>query len=407
MITNCRGCGSPDLHEVIDLGVQHLSDFRIDYERPPAYPLRLLRCGGCTLAQLDTTVPRDAMYHDGYGYISGVNEGIRRNLAAVVAHARSQHPTARSWLDIACNDGTLLSNLPDTMWRAGCDPVVKLADRARDHADLIVGDYFHPDRFDGHQFDVITAVSMFYDLDNPGGFLADVAKLLASNGILVIQQNYLLSMLDNTSYDNICHEHITYFTLTALDYLLHQHGLETIDVEFDPVNGGCIRTVIAHKGTHPVRPTVAAARHIEQQTLDSPQLYTEFANWVRYSITELSDLVERINARGQSCYIYAASTRGATIWQACKLGPDQIGAAVERQPEKVGRQYSAIGVPIISEEHARAERPDYMLVGPWWHRDQFVQREADYLRAGGNLIFPLPVLHIVDRTGRPSSSAAA
>jgi NDP-4-keto-2,6-dideoxyhexose 3-C-methyltransferase len=116
---------------------------------------------------------------------------------------------------------------------------------------------------------------------------------------------------------------------------------------------------------------------------------------VSRAISDLRELVGNARADGKTVYIYAASTRGAVIWQAAGLDQASVGATVERQPEKVGRFFSPIGVPIISEEQARRERPDLMLVGPWWFRDQFVEREADYLAAGGKLVFPLPALEVV------------
>jgi hypothetical protein len=393
----CRSCKSEQMSDVIDLGIQRLSDFRNDAELTAAAPLRLFYCHDCGLAQLSHTVARSAMYHDGYGYRSGINEAIRDDLRSVVDWTRDRVDVDGGlWVDIASNDGTLLSNVPTARWvRVGVDPVAKFQEAALAHADRVVADYFRADQFEPHSADVITSVSMFYDIDDLDSFVGDVATVLNEHGVWTIQQNYLLSMLDAHSFDNICHEHLTYFSLAALDTLLRRHGLEVFDLALSPINGGCLRTAVARIGTRTVTPAVHMRRNAEQlRNLDASGTWWKFQQGVRNRITRLRIVVDHALYDGP-VMVYGASTRGAVIWQACEFGPDKIAAAVERQDEKVGRWYSALGVPIISELEARTKRPAAMLVGPWWHRDLFVNREAEYVAAGGKLVFPLPDIEIV------------
>lgn len=398
---NCRSCGASDLTGVLDLGDQYLSDFRDDDRRPPRWPLTLMRCPGCGLLQLRDTTPRELMYHDRYGFRSGVNEAVRADLRDVVDHASRLSPRARRWLDIACNDGTLLSFVPDHVHRAGVDPVAAFAAESWLHADRVETGFFDAAMFAPgpsgepyEQFDVVTAISMFYDLDDPNAFAADVARVLAPGGVWLIQQNYALSMLEIGAVDNVCHEHVTYWTLTALEHLLARHGLEVNDVRLSGLNGGSFRTVVSRQGTRPVAASVAAQRRREAERL--PDALAAFPGRARRAFADLRELITGINAAGQRCYIYGASTRGGTIWQAAGLTVADLPYAVERQPAKIGRRIASIGVPIISEERARADHPEYMLVSPWFFRDVFVEREREYLRSGGRLIFPLPDLEIVD-----------
>jgi NDP-4-keto-2,6-dideoxyhexose 3-C-methyltransferase len=402
MIDTCRSCGSPNLSQILDLGNQYLSDFRTDTLKPERFPLVLMWCADCTLAQLSSTVDRELLYTGTYGYRSGVNEGIRADLASVVADGLRWHGSGRhaahsaKWLDIASNDGTLLSYVPRQFLRVGVDPVAKFADLSREHADRIIVGFFDPAQFGPGSMDVITSVSMFYDLDHPNEFVDGVAEVLAPDGVWIIQQNYLLDMLQATSYDNVCHEHITYFSLRALVALLDEHGLEVVSVSRSPINGGCIRTVVSHKGARRADGTVMDLLLTEERAgLGDIALYRAFAGRVSRAVNDLRELVGNAWAAGKTVYIYAASTRGAVMWQAAGLDSATIGAAVERQAEKVGRWFSPIGVPIISEEQARRDQPDYLLVGPYWFRGQFVEREAAYLAAGGKLVFPLPRLEIV------------
>jgi NDP-4-keto-2,6-dideoxyhexose 3-C-methyltransferase len=400
----CRSCHSTDVTEVLDLGGQYLSDFRDDDRRPPHWPLALMLCEACGLLQLRDTTPRELMYHDRYGFRSGINEAIRDDLRGVVDYALKAFPTAQRWLDIGCNDGTLLSFVPERIHRVGIDPVAALEGESRHYADRVITGFFDPRRFtlDGsgephEQFDIITSISMFYDLDDPHEFAADVLKVLAPEGVWVIQQNYALTMLELGAVDNVCHEHITYWTLAALEHLLDRHGLEVNDVRLSSINGGCFRTLVSRAGVRGVNTSVPAQRQAEaSHRLRRPTVWHDFAARAERAFVDLRRLIGEINAAGQRCYIYGASTRGATIWQAAGLTAQDLPFAVERQSGKVGRKMASIGVPIISEEQARADHPEYMLVAPWFFRDVFIDRERDYLTSGGRLIFPLPDLEIVD-----------
>jgi NDP-4-keto-2,6-dideoxyhexose 3-C-methyltransferase len=259
VIDSCRACGSPNLTQVLDLGNQYLSDFRPDDSKPPRSPLVLLWCSACTLAQLSETVDRELLYTGNYGYRSGVNEGIRADLKSVVDEALRWHGAGRHaahsarWLDIASNDGTLLSFVPSQFHRTGVDPVAKFADVAREHADRLVVGFFDPATFGPASADVVTSVSMFYDLDDPNEFVAGVAEVLALDGVWLIQQNYLLAMLENNSSSTTCATSTSPTSRSGLwSHLLDEHGLEVNSVSRSPINGGCIRTVVSHKGARPV-----------------------------------------------------------------------------------------------------------------------------------------------------------
>ena len=392
---NCRNCGT-ETSQVLDLGDHYLPDFTDPGTPPgPKYPLRLEFCPGCTLLQLDETTPRSALYHERYGFKSGVNEAIRADLADVVKYALAAKPGALSWLDIACNDGTLLSQVPEGIYRAGIDPLKQFAAEAAGHADRVVSDYFAPHHFDA-PFDVITSVSMFYDLDDPGAFAGDAASVLATHGVWVIQQNYALAMLERNAVDNICHEHVTYFSVTSLKPLLERQGLEICDVAYSDVNGGCFRTLAAHAGTRPVMPSVQKALDAEQAAgLGDAATYTRWADDVQAELARTRELLDQAKAGGKRVLVYGASTRGGTILQMIGAGPELLPAAVERNPAKVGKVMAATGIPVISEEEMRADPPEYLLVSPWFFRDVFTAREAAYLKAGGRMVFPLPRFEVV------------
>lgn len=391
----CRSCHSAKLVEVLNLGEQYLSDFREDDSKPSKYPLVAVICEDCLLVQLDTTVPQAEMYHGNYGFKSGISDSIKNDLKDVVSTALEYHDNPRFWLDIASNDGTLLSYVPQSIYRVGVDPIKKYCEEAEQYANKIVNAFFSADEV-SLTFDVVTSVSCFYDMPDPNKFVGDVVKVLANNGIWVIQQNYLLATVEQSAVDNFCHEHLEYYTLLSLEPLLERHDLEVIDVSTSTVNGGSIRTIVANKGQYPVQDSVKRQRAIELDAeLDKVTTYLEFAAKAIDNIDGLRKLVDNIKKENKTIAILAASTRGATIWQCAGLTEKEIEYAVERNPEKVGRYFSAIGVKIISEEEFRKLKPDYAIIGPWFFADEIIEREALYLKEGGRLIQPLPQLTIL------------
>lgn len=395
-IKECRACGG-SLTEFLDLGKQYLADFREDDSKPPKYPLVAVKCNKCHLVQLKHSTPQAEMYHENYGFKSSVNEKIIIDLDDIVTHAYQYVNDPKSWLDIASNDGTLLSFVPKDVYRVGVDPVKFLCDEAQQFADRIINDYFNNKLGIPDVFDVITSISCFYDMPDPYQFVFDVKESLNPKGVWIIQQNYLLTTLQLKAVDNFCHEHLEYYTLLSLENLLDRFGLEVNEVSTSTVNGGVIRTVVSHKGTFPIDDSVYEQRRIEEDfELNTMIPYTEFAENVMDNINQLRRLVLDLKLEDKSIAIIAASTRGSTIWQCADLGPNEIEYAVERNEAKVGRMFSPIGIPIISEKLFRAHPTDYAIIGPWFFAAGIIDREKDYLDSGGKLIIPLPEVRIVD-----------
>lgn len=400
-ITKCRACGHKDLVQFLDLGSQYLSDFRDDDSKPPKYPIIAVFCEHCKLVQLKHTTPQTEMYHDNYGFKSGISDSIKNDLDDNVLHAFQYVNDPANWLDIASNDGTLLSFVPDDIHRVGIDPVTFLCVEAEQHADLIINDYFSKEIIRGfhyyEHFDVITSISCFYDMPDPSKFVKDVAGVLDRKGVWVIQQNYLLTTLQLGAVDNFCHEHLEYYTLLSLENLLDQFDLEVNEVKLSMVNGGSIRTIVSHKGAFSVDASVKKQRKIEKDYgLDKIDIYNAFTENMALELDKLYRLVNDLHADGKKIAILAASTRGATIWQSAGIDHELIEYAIERNPAKVGKVFSAIGVPIVSELYARMMKPDYMLIGPWFFAEEIMAREENYIKTGGKFIVPLPEVTIYE-----------
>jgi NDP-4-keto-2,6-dideoxyhexose 3-C-methyltransferase len=392
----CCSCRGP-LEQVLDLGPMYLTDF-IDpgEDRGQRYPVRLMQCGHCTLLQLGDIVPREAVIHERYGFASGVNEAEVADLNAIAAYALGHVPEPSRWLDVGCNDGTLLAAVPEAAYRTGIDPVAKFAAGARRHADRVITAFFDPSWFLPGEFDVITSAAMLYALADPGEFTEGIRKVLARDGAWVIQVNYALDMLVKNVVDNVFHEHVTYWTVRSLQDLLEPRGLEISDVTYSPVKGGCIRVLASHRGARHV--TGAAQRALRAETaahVARPEMWQAWGQRVRVELGKTRNFAVAAKERGDRVYVYGASTRGGTFLQMIGAGPDLFPFAVERYEPKVGKIMASTGIPIISEEAMRADPPEYLLISPWPFREVFLERERAYLNAGGRMIFPLPRFEVV------------
>lgn len=410
-ITACRACGDPKLDGVLDLGNLAISDFLEPGQEVERAPLELVRCAGCGLVQLRHTVERDRLYRT-YHYRSSVNETMVAALADVADDARSRVQLERgdAVLDIGCNDGTLLRFYPDWVTKIGFDPSDVAQDawlaQRKPHYTLH-RDYFPTTRQHAPvPCKIVTAVAMFYDLDDPGRFLDEVKRWLHPEGVLVLQFQDLWSMTQANAVDNVCHEHLTYWSLDPLRLLLDRHGLKITDFGIQPVNGGSLRVVVHHRDA-PALPMYKLPEWGWDRLLE------DFADRVQANKQDTRALLERLKAAGQTVYGLAASTKWNTLSQFYGIGPDLITAIGERSPHKVGKR-TVTGIPIVSEEAVRAARPDYLVACAWQFADAFAEREKDLLAGGTRLIVPLPTLRVVEkglasgiRTRVPGPTASA
>jgi predicted GNAT family acetyltransferase len=300
-------------------------------------------------------------------------------------------------VDLGSNDGTLLKFYPNYLQRYGYDLVPKFAKDYEGTDIVFVNEPFGTEHSEYPKFKIITAISMFYDLDDPVSFMQSMADNLDKRGIIVIQQNYLLEMLRINGFDNAVHEHIFYHSVNSMKNICERCGLEIFDVQVNDLNGGSFRTYICHKGDYKVKKRVKDQLNYEKgYGLESLQTYEDFNKRVWGCVGAIKDTLDTLRTMGKTVQLYGASTRINTLLQACEVDRSLIQKAVERNPEKWGKIIASCGIPIISEEQMRKEKPDYLLIGPWFFKNEFIKREAKYIKSGGKLIFPLPKLEIVE-----------
>ena len=402
----CRLCGSSDLVTVLDLGEQALTGVfpASVLEQVSRGPLELVWCSSCTLLQLAHGYEPTEMYGDNYGYRSGLNRSMQIHLSrkATRLEALVELAPGDVVLDIGSNDGTLLGAYTTTrLRRIGIDPTAARFAEYYPSDAVIVADFFSASRFQEVSdvpARIITSIAMYYDVEDPVAFAREIRDCLTPDGVWHFEQSYMPSMLRSTAYDTVCHEHIEYYSLATVRRILEQAELELIDVRFNRVNGGSFAVTAARigSGITPSRVLVDWFSAQEQRMgLDTPGPFRRFEERVFRHRADLTQLVEALRADGACIMGYGASTKGNVLLQFCGFGPEHIEAIAEVNEDKFGRVTPGSGIPIVSEDEMRARNPDYLLVFPWHFRDSVVEREAEYLRGGGRLIFPLPEIEIV------------
>lgn len=250
---------------------------------------------------------------------------------------------------------------------------------------------------------------MFYDLDDPNPFIQDLYEVLDDNGVLCLQMSYTPLMLQQMAFDNICHEHVYYYSLTSLAYLFSKHNFMLVDANVNDTNGGSIRVYFVKDtadpksfGTEQLRSVcwyrADALLEIEKKAdISNPDIWLEFGKRLDKLRTSVVEFCKTARAEGKTVYGYGASTKGNTLLQYFGLTKEDIVAIAERSPYKFGKKTIGTEIPIISEDEMRAAKPDYLLVLPWHFIDEFVKRETDFLNAGGALVVPCPEFKIITK----------
>ena len=409
---SCRACGSKHLIPILSLGEQYVSNFvdnNYDYKDEEKVPLELILCdpnsNGCGLLQLKHTASRTLLYKQ-YWFRSGLNETMKMALKDITQKAEETIKLSPEdmVLDIGCNDGTLLRTYKSKAKLIGFEPANNLIKEAKQGTDYIINDFFSYNNFkkhfDGLKCKIITSIAMFYDLEDPNSFVNDVVQCLANDGIWIIQMAYLDPMLKLNAFDNIGHEHLEYYSLKSLKKLLEKHNLNIFNVEMNEVYGGSFRVFVKHKNNKlmPISPSVSELEHNEEEIgLDNKKTYEDFAKRVTNIKEKIISFIKTETERGKIVYAYGASTKGNTLLQYCNLNNSLIKKAADRDPIKHGKKTMGTEVPIISEEQARLEKPDYFLILPWHLLEYFKQREKQFLDSGGKFIVPLPKFEIVGK----------
>jgi len=403
------------MKKLFNLGDLYVSDFIKDNEVPRGEKIELqLLMTSDGAVRLERSAPLDTMYGK-YWYRSGINNSMKVELKNIVDSILKVKTLKEDdiWLDIACNDGTLFSFLPKELIKIGIDPVDdSYKVESEKCADCIVQDYFTAQNYKstkwGHiKAKVVTSIAMFYDLEDPQTFINDVHEVLDDNGLWVLQLSYTPLMIEQLAFDNICHEHIYYYSLFNLNKMFEDNGFKIVDCQLNDTNGGSFRVYAMKQSgdektfaTQPHRDVCdfrvnSLLAYEDTLNLDSVETWTDFF----YRINELKEqtvsFIKQAKADGKTVWGYGASTKGNTLLQYFGLDHTLIDGIAERSPYKFGLKTVGTNIPIYSEDDMRKAKPDYLLVLPWHFINEFIEREKDLLKSGCQMIVPCPTFDII------------
>jgi hypothetical protein len=405
-ITKCRISDSTNLINVLSLGNQYLTGVfpkKID-ENVTIGPVDLVWCPESGLLQMKQSYSLEEMYGDNYGYRSGLNKSMVNHLEKKIKMLQIlANPGSHDLvIDIGSNDATSLKAYKGDFKKVGIDPTgQKFKEYYTDDIKLIP-DFFtaakFKDSFPNQRAKIITSIAMFYDLENPRSFVADIENCLDDQGIWHFEQSYMPSMLRTNSYDTICHEHLEFYSFRVVKNLLENSGLRVVDVQMNSINGGSFAVTACKKDAKYVSNNPIIHWLLSQEDemgLNTIKPYQEFAERVFRHRKNLTDLIKALVADGKKVFGYGASTKGNVLLQFCGLTAKEIPFIAEVNKEKFGSFTPGTHIPIISEKEAKEMKPDYFLVLPWHFKDSILTREEEYMSNGGKFIFPLPEIEII------------
>ena len=400
-ISTCRGCASQDLDFILELGDQPLSGVfpKVNEDEPLSGPLTLLKCDGCSLVQLAHNYPLDLLYGENYGYRSGLNASMSAHLhlkARKLLHLINISP-GQIVLDIGSNDGTFLNAWGSEFLRVGFDPTIAKFGEFYDSQIVKVANFFSADLYlaNFRPARLITSISMFYDLQQPLDFVKDIKKCLAPDGLWHFEQSYLYSMIQSTSYDTICHEHLEYYSMQSVTNLLDLAGLKVIDIELNSINGGSFSVTATHKENFALPSPLVGWLINYERSLEVLSPLVSFVSKVENHKQQLLELLYSLNKSGASIWGLGASTKGNVLLNYCQIDSSLIEKIADVNPYKNGRFTPGSHIEIAPESAFLSERPDFALVLPWHFRSSLSEKHATYMAQGGKLIYPFPFIEVV------------
>lgn len=412
-VKNCRVCGNPSLIACASLGTQYLSSIfpeKLSYRAEvPQWPLDLVICekkedgSTCGLVQLAHHLDLSAMY-DAYPYTSSTNSSMAAILKDVAESGLELGHLQQGdvVLDIGCNDGTLLSFVQNRGFDLiGIDPAKNIKPVSESGNYTHIRDFFNAKVYQSataKKARCIFSIAMFYHLADPVKFSRDAASCLADDGVWILQMAYLPAMLKTNMYDNIVHEHSGYYATHTMKWIMEQVGLEIFDVTLNDVYGGSFRLFVKKKGVRKFPQTERYHANLREELemgIFEPALYRDFMQRIEKTRMTLRDLCGKLKVEGKTIWVYGASTKGNTILQYCGLGHEDIVAAADSNPFKVGKYLVGSDIPIKDEKTMRAAKPDYLLALPYSFVDAFIKREASLMADGTRFIVPLPAVRVV------------
>ena len=403
----CRSCGSTDAAQILDLGLQPLANNLLtpaDFSKSePKFPLRLAVCKSCWMLQITDLVPPVELFSE-YLYFSSFSDlMLRHSREACEGYLKEFGLNGQSLVvEVASNDGYLLQNFVSANVPClGIEPAANIAKVAREKGIETLVDFFGQKvatelGTKNRQADLILGNNVFAHAPDTNDFVAGLKTLLKPKGRIALEFPYGADFIEHTEFDTIYHEHVFYFTLTALKPLFERHGLTIFRVQRLPIHGGSLRLFAGHTGVHGVEKSVTDLLVEEKRKgINSLAYYEDFGNQVRSIRDDLIALLGKLKKEGKRIAAYGASAKGSTLLNYYGVSSDTLEFVADRSTYKQGRLTPGTHIQIVPPEELLKRKPEYTLLLTWNFADEILAQQQAYRNAGGKFIVPIPKVKIV------------
>ena len=406
IISKCRSCCSSKLEGCLNLGKQTLTGVfpTNKNEKITSGNLSLVFCQNCKLLQLSENFNRKEMYGTNYGYKSSLNPTMVDHLRSKATKLQMIADLSNKDIvvDIGSNDGTFLSFFKKNYCLIGIDPTISKFKNGYKQNIIKISDFFSENTLEKYLFKkkakLITSIAMFYDLEDPLSFAKEIYNSLDKDGLWHFEQSYMPNMIKNVSYDTICHEHLEYYSLKSVKYILDKTDFKIIDIQLNKVNGGSFALTVAKKKSKKFDKSKLINWLLKkEETFNFNDIKTikSFSEEVHKHKKLFKDLILNLNDMGKKVIGYGASTKGNVILQFCNINNKLMPYIVDINPDKRNKYTPGTNIKIINDLDLKKKKFDYLVVLPWHFRDFIIEKEKNHLKKGRKLIFPLPDIEII------------
>ena len=404
-LKKCRNCQGKKLSKLFSLGkLSYTGKFPKNINTNiKKTELTLVMCNKCSLVQLNNNYNLKYLYGPDYGYRTGINKTMTEHMKNIMKNLTRKINLKKGdcVLDIASNDGTLLNFFDKKLVKFGVDPLVNKYSKFYRKIDYKISDFFSAEKIikklPNKKFKVITALSVFYDINDPNLFFKDINKILDDNGIFLIEHADLMSIVKQKMFDTICQEHLTYYSNKIIINMVKNNNLRVFDLRTNNINGGSTQYFICKNNAKFKTNYKTINKFVKKENimrLTNKKTFLRFFNHINKMKRSTKKYIDKIVSQNKIIHGYGASTKGNVLLQYFGINRKHIKYIADRNPKKDNHFTPGTKIKIITESKSRRLKPNFYLVLPWHFKKEILNRERNLIKKGSKFIFPLPSFRV-------------